>query len=160
MATTYVTRHLNAPRHQVYAALLDGDRIPLWRVPQGMTCLVHEFEAFEGGRVRVSLTYDEPGPAGKTTAHADTYRGRFVTLVPDELVVEVDEFETSDPELRGEMTSTIRLADAPGGTTLTAVHEALPPGLSPADNEAGWRDALDRLAELVESPDRERGPQV
>jgi len=161
MATTHVTRHLTASRSEVYAALLDRDRIPLWRVPRGMTCVVHEFEAVEGGRVRVSLTYDEPGPAGKTTAHTDTYRGRFVTLVPDELVVEVDEFETSDPGLRGEMTSTIRLADDPdGGTVLTAVHEDLPPGLSPADNEAGWREALDRLAELVESPDQKRDPQA
>lgn len=49
MATTQVTRHLNAPRSEVYAARLDGDRIPLWRVPQWMTCVVHEFEAFEGG---------------------------------------------------------------------------------------------------------------
>ena len=152
MATTHVTRHLSAPRSEVYAALLDGDRIPLWRVPRGMTCVVHEFEAVEGGLVRVSLTYAEPGPPGKTTAHTDTYRGRFVTLVPDELVVEVDEFETSDPDLQGQLTSTIRLADDPdGGTVLTAVHEDLPPGLSPTDNEAGWREALDQLAELLES---------
>jgi hypothetical protein len=71
--------------------------------------------------------------------------------VPDELVVEVDVFETTDPALQGEMTSTIALADAEdGGTELTAVHDGVPDGVAPADNELGWRTALDRLAALVE----------
>ncbi len=71
-------------------------------------------------------------------------------LVPNKEVVEVDEFETTDPTLRGEMTITITLADADGGTDLLAVHEGLPRGLSPTDNEAGWRMALAKLAALVE----------
>ena len=66
------------------------------------------------------------GQPGKTTAHTDTYRGRFVRLVPDELVVEADEFETEDPAFRGEMTITITLADAGDGTDLVAVHEGFP----------------------------------
>jgi hypothetical protein len=49
-----------------------------------------------------------------------------------------------------EMTITIALADADGGTELVAVHEGLPPGLSPTDNETGWRMALDKLAALAE----------
>jgi uncharacterized protein YndB with AHSA1/START domain len=130
--------------------LLDPAAVARWKVPEGMTCRVHEFDAREGGTLRVSLTYDEPGPQGKTTAHTDTYRGRFVRLVPGELVVEVDVFETDDPALQGEMTSTITLADADGGTELAAVHEGVPDGVAPADNELGWRMALDRLAELVE----------
>jgi len=48
------------------------------------------------------------------------------------------------------MTITIALADADGGTELVAVHEGLPPGLFPTDNETGWRMALDKLAALVE----------
>jgi hypothetical protein len=64
----------------------------------------------------------------------------------------VDEFETEDPALRGEMTITITLVDADGGTEIVAVHEGVPPGVSPADNELGWRTALDRLAALVEGP--------
>jgi activator of Hsp90 ATPase-like protein len=74
-----------------------------------------------------------------------------VKLVPNEQVIEVDEFETTDPALRGEMTITITLADANGGTDLLAVHDGLPPGLSPADNETGWRMALAKLAALVEA---------
>ena len=50
------------------------------------------------------------------------------------------------------VTMTIRLSDADGGTELVAVHEGLPAGLSPADNELGWREALARLAALVEAP--------
>ena len=150
VTTTRVSRHVHAPRAAVYRALLDPAAVARWKVPEGMTCRVHEFDAREGGTLRVSLTYDEPGPQGKTTAHTDTYRGRFVRLVPGELVVEVDVFETDDPALQGEMTSTITLADADGGTELAAVHEGVPDGVAPADNELGWRMALDRLAELVE----------
>jgi uncharacterized protein YndB with AHSA1/START domain len=74
-----------------------------------------------------------------------------VTLVPDERVVETVEFETPDPVMRGEMTITIALADVEGGTAITAVHDGLPPGLSPADNETGWRMSLGKLAALVEA---------
>jgi uncharacterized protein YndB with AHSA1/START domain len=71
--------------------------------------------------------------------------------VPNERVVEVDEFETADPALRGEMTITITLRDADSGTEVVGLHEELPPGVSFADNEAGWRMALARLAALVEA---------
>ena len=143
---------IRAPRERVYHALVDPVSVARWRVPAGMTSEVHEFDAREGGAVRVSLTYDAEDRTGKTVGRTDTYRGRFVRLVPNELVVEVDEFETDDPALRGEMTITIRLSDADGGTELLAQHEGLPEGVSPADNETGWREALARLAALVESP--------
>jgi uncharacterized protein YndB with AHSA1/START domain len=73
-----------------------------------------------------------------------------VKLVPNEHVVEVDEFETTDPSMRGAMTITITLRDVEGGTELSAEHERLPPGVSTADNETGWRVALAKLAALVE----------
>jgi uncharacterized protein YndB with AHSA1/START domain len=149
--TTSSQRLIAAPRAEVYAALVDADAVAQWRVPAGMTADVHVFDPRPGGAVRISLTYDAPDARGKTTAHTDTYRGRFVELVPNERVVEVDAFETDDPALEGEMTSTIELADADGGgTLLTASHAGLPPGLSEAANAEGWREALDRLAALVE----------
>src|SRR5881398_3754935 len=106
-------------------------------VPTGMSSHVHAFDAREGGAFRISLTYDAPTGTGKTTAHTDTYHGRFVKLLMNEQVVEVDEFETTDPALRGEMKITITLSDADGGTDVLGVHEGLPPGVSVADNEAG-----------------------
>jgi len=151
MTTTRISRRVNAPRPKVYRALLDARAVATWMVPTGMTSQVHAFNPREGGTFRISLTYDAPTGAGKTTAHTDTYHGRFVKLVPDEEVVEAVEFETSDPALQGEMTITITLADADGGTDLLAVHDRLPSGLSPADNEAGWRSSLAKLAALVEA---------
>jgi uncharacterized protein YndB with AHSA1/START domain len=151
MRSTRISRHVNAPRSSVYSALVDANAIAQWKVPTGMTCHVHAFEGREGGTFRISLTYDAPTGVGKTTARTDTYHGRFVELVPNERVVEVDEFETADPALRGETTITITLTDADGGTDLSAVHDGLPRGVSTADNEAGWRSALDRLAALVEA---------
>jgi uncharacterized protein YndB with AHSA1/START domain len=150
VAATRITTIIGAPRDRVYAALLDPVAVARWKVPAGMTSAVHEFDAREGGGIRVSLTYEAPDREGKTEGRTDTYRGRFVTLVPDELIVEADEFETDDPALRGEMTVTIRLSDAPAGTELVAVHDGLPAGVSPADNELGWREALARLAALLE----------
>ena len=141
---------MNAPRTIVYRALLDARAVATWMVPTGMTSHVHAFDAREGGSFRISLTYDTPTGTGKTTAHTDTYHGRFVKLVTHEQVVEVVEFETTDPTLRGEMTITITLADADGGTDVLAVHERLPRGLSTTDNQAAWRSSLAKLAAFVE----------
>ena len=153
MSSTRISRRINAPRGLVYRALLDVRAVATWRVPDGMSCRVHAYDPREGGGFRISLTYDSPTTTGKTSAHTDTYHGRFVTLVPNELVVEAVEFETTDPALRGEMTITTTLADTEdgAGTELAAVHDRLPPGLSRADNEAGWRSSLAKLAAFVEA---------
>jgi uncharacterized protein YndB with AHSA1/START domain len=102
MASTCISRHMNAPRARVYKSLIDAGAIAKWKVPTGMTR-------------------------------------------------QVDEFETANPALRGEMTITITLLDADSGTNVLAVHDGLPPGLSASDNEAGWRMALDKLTDLVEA---------
>lgn len=93
---TQVSRHIRAPRSVVYRALVDAEALATWRVPSGMSSQVHEFDAREGDAFRISLTYEGPGGAGKSGARTDTYHGRFARLVPDELVVEVFEFETAD----------------------------------------------------------------
>lgn len=147
---------MNAPRASVYQALLDARAVATWMVPTGMTSHVHAFDPREGGSFRISLRYDAPTQTGKTTADTDTFHGRFVKLVPNEQVVEVVEFEAPDPALRGEMTIRITLADAAGGTDLLAEHDGLPPGLSAADNEVGWRMSLAKLAALVEAGVRTR----
>lgn len=151
MSTIRITRRIKAPRALVHGTLLDAGAVAQWKVPDGMTCHVHEFDAREGGAFRISLTYDRPTGAGKTTPHTDTYHGRFEKLLPNEQIVEVDEFETDNPDLQGEMTITITLADTDGGTDLVAVHEELPRGVSPADNELGWRMSLAKFAALVEA---------
>jgi uncharacterized protein YndB with AHSA1/START domain len=142
--------HINASRSVVYSALLDARAVAIWKVPDGMTCQVHEFDAREGGTIRISLTYDKPTGTGKTSAHTDTYLGRFMKLVPNEQVVEVDEFETKDPALSGEMTITYTLTESNGGTDVLYVHDGIPRGVSTADNEIGTRIALEKLVKLVE----------
>ena len=98
----------------------------------------------------MSLTYDAPDATGKTAGRTDTYCGRFLRLVPDELLVEAVALETDDEGLRGEMTITTTLADAGAGTDVTMLHEGLPQGVPPEDNETGTAMALAKLAALLE----------
>ncbi|QWB27264.1 MULTISPECIES: SRPBCC family protein [Streptomyces] len=152
MYTTRVSGHVDAPRPAVYRALLSAEAVERWRVPDDMRAEVHEFDAREGGRFRVSLTYDAPGATGKSAAHTDTYHGHFARLVPDEQVVEVLAFESADPAMSGPMTMTTTLTDAQGGgTDVLVVHEGIPDAVPAADNETGTRMALANLARYVET---------
>jgi uncharacterized protein YndB with AHSA1/START domain len=149
--STRVERWIEAPPERVYEALLDADAVAAWRVPEGMSSQVHEFEPRVGGRVRVSLSYDDASGVGKTSGRTDTYSGVFTELIPGRRVVEVDEFETDDPALRGPMTMTFELTSEHGGTRLVGTHDGVPEAVSEEDNQAGWRSSLDRLAALVET---------
>jgi uncharacterized protein YndB with AHSA1/START domain len=151
MTRTRVVRRIRASRESVYRALVDADAVAAWRVPDGMSAFVHEFDARVGGSFRVSLTYESPQGRGKSAAHTDTYRGRFVELVPNERLVEELEFETSDPAFAGPMRMTTTLSDADNGTDVAVVHDGIPPGVSAQDNEIGTEMALGKLAALVES---------
>ncbi|WP_067573444.1 SRPBCC domain-containing protein [Nocardia acidivorans] len=150
MNSTRVEWFVSAPRPNVFRALLDARSVRTWMVPDGMTSRIHEFDPRVGGRFRISLSYDIPTAAGKTSAHTDTFHGHFVRLVPDTEVVQSVEFETENPDLRGEMTITYSLESERGGTRVIARHENLPPGLSPDDNGIGFRMSLAKLADLAE----------
>jgi hypothetical protein len=88
-------------------------------------------------------------------SRADVYRALLdaaavaTWMVPNGMTGYVHSFN-ADPEMRGEMTVTYMLVDADGGTDVLAVHDNLPPGLSPTHNETGWRMALAKLARFVE----------
>jgi len=147
---TRVRWHFQAPRAVVFRALLEARAVAVWMAPAGMTSEVHAFDPREGGSFRITLRYLGAAGVGKTTGDSDTFHGRFLRLVPDEEVVEAVQFESKDRDLKGEMTIRLTLSDADGGTDLLAVHEGLPRGVSPRDNEAGWRSSLGKLAALVE----------
>ena len=151
MYSTQVSQLVKAPRSAVYRALLDPAAVAKWRVPTGMSGHVHEFDAREGGSLRVSLTYEAPDKTGKSMAHTDSYHGHFVKIVPDKQVVEVVEFETDDPALRGAMTMTTTLTDVDGGTEVVVVHDGIPDAIPAEDNETGTRMALANLARLVQA---------
>lgn len=149
---TPVGRHIRASREEVYRALLDPRSVQRWRVPDDMTSRVHQLDAREGGAIHVSLSYRDGTRPGKSDGATDTYRGRFVELIPGRRVVEAIEFETDDPAMRGELRVTTTLADAPGGgTEIEMSFDGLPPGVRPQDNETGTRMALAKLAALLES---------
>ncbi|ODT98548.1 MAG: polyketide cyclase [Pseudonocardia sp. SCN 72-86] len=149
--STSVSLLVRAPRAAVWRALVDADAIARWRVPDGMSCEVHEFDAREGGRFRISLTYSDPDAVGgKTDAHTDTYHGVFTTMRAEDQLVETLEFESDDLAAGGTMVQTTTLSDSPGGTEVTIAHDGIPEAVSPADNEAGTRMALANLAAFVE----------
>jgi hypothetical protein len=105
----------------------------------------------EGTWFRITLTREMPGPAGKSSELTDTYVSQFVERVPDTLVVERIEFESSDPALRRPMTMTTTLVDVDGATDVTVVHEGVPDEIPRADNEVGTRMALANLARFLNS---------
>ena len=153
MSTTRLSRHVAAPPHPVYAALISPEDLVRWMVPDGMTMTIHHLDARPGGAFRISLTYDAPTDTGKSDAQTDSYHGHFVELVPGERVVQTMEFESDDPSMHGVMTATYSLAPATdGGTDLVAVHADVPPGIRPEDNEEGWSQSLAKLAALVTQP--------
>ncbi len=149
---TLISRVIHAPRKAIYQAFLDPEAVAAWLAPDTMRGRVHAFDPREGGRFRISLTYQNPGDAqrGKTAGDTDTYHGRFITLVPYEKIVEVIQFETQAPGFAGEMTLTVRLAEVEGGTEVSLLYENVPAGIRPEDNEAGSRQSLQKLAALVE----------
>lgn len=153
-ATTSVSKVINAPRQRVYQSFLSGDAVASWLAPEGMRATAHRFEPRAGGEIRMSLTYlnvaDTPdGKGGKSTADTDTFRGKFVELVPDEKVVWLTEFESSDPAFAGAMTLIWSFADAVAGTEVTVRCENIPRGVRPEDNEEGSRSTLEKLAAFL-----------
>src|SRR5947209_19076610 len=101
---TVVSTLINAPPEAVYRAFIEQDAIAAWLPPGTMGGIVHAFEAREGGAFSMSLVYpDDEAPHGKTSARTDTFRGRFVKLIPHEQVAWATEFESADPSPAGEM---------------------------------------------------------
>jgi uncharacterized protein YndB with AHSA1/START domain len=108
----------------------------------------------------MSLTYLDrlDSPRGKTSEDTDTFEGRFVELLPYEKIVWVVEFESPQPDFAGEMKITWSLADAGGGTEVTALSEDIPEGIRLEDNETGSRSSLRKLAAFIERGTNDRAP--
>lgn len=151
-ASTRVSMLIKAPRQAVYEAFLDRDAVASWLPPATMRGQVHAFDPREGGTFRISFTYlsTEGSSGGKTSYATDTFHGIFVTLVPYEKIVEVIEFESQESGFAGEMSVTVGLVDADGGTEVTVLCEDIPNGVRPEDNETGWKSSLQKLAALLE----------
>jgi uncharacterized protein YndB with AHSA1/START domain len=143
---------IRAAARDVYAAFVDPDALVAWLPPDGMTGRMHAFDARVGGGYEMSLYYppDAAGAPGKSAEHEDRVAVRFVALEPPRRLVESVRFASDDPAFAGEVTLTVTLEDAPGGTAVTMAFDGLPPGVRPEDNDAGARASLAQLARRLE----------
>jgi uncharacterized protein YndB with AHSA1/START domain len=134
-------RVLTAPPERVYRAFLDAAAIAKWLPPNGFTCTVHELDARVGGRYRMSFTNFSSG-----NSHA--FGGEYIELVPGQRIRYNDRFD--NPDLPGEMTTTIEFTAVSVGTNLTVVQEGIPDAIPVEMCYLGWQESLVLLAKVVE----------
>lgn len=144
--TVRLHRVLRAPPERVYRAFLDAAAMAKWLPPNGFTGTVHHLDARVGGTFRMSFT-------NFTTAQSHAFGGEYLELVPHERICYTDRFD--DPELPGEMKSTVSLRAVSGGTDLSVVQEGIPAAIPVEMCYLGWQESLVLLAKLVEAEIRE-----
>lgn len=140
-STIRLHRVLAAPPERVYRAFLDPGAICKWLPPNGFTCTVHELDAKVGGRYRMSFTN-----FGTGNSHA--FGGEYLELVPGERLKYSDRFE--DPNLPGEMTTTVTLKKVSVGTEVQIVQEGVPDVIPAEACYLGWQESLALLKNVVE----------
>ena len=145
MATSTIRLHrvLRAKPERVYRAFLTPEAVARWLPPYGFTCSVHEMNAKVGGTYRMSFTNFSTG-----TGHS--FGGEYRELIPGEKIVYTDRFD--DPNLPGEMRTTVTLRAVSCGTELHIVQEGVPEVIPPEMCYLGWQESLEQLANLV-NPD-------
>jgi uncharacterized protein YndB with AHSA1/START domain len=135
-------RVLRAAPEKVYRAFLDADAMVKWLPPNGFTAKVHHMEPKVGGTHKMSFT-------NFTTGRRHSFGGEYLELVPHERIRYTDRFD--DPNLPGEMHTTITLKKVFCGTELNVVQEGLPAVIPPEACCLGWQESLTLLAKLVEA---------
>ena len=143
MATSTISLHrvLKAPPERVYRAFLDPAALCKWLPPNGFTCTVHELDAKVGGKYRMSFT-----SFGSGNGHS--FGGEYLELAPAKRIVHTDRFD--DPNLPGEMVTTIAFVKVSCGTELHVTQEGVPAAIPPEMCYLGWQESLALLALLVE----------
>lgn len=144
MATGTVKLHrvLKAPPERVYRAFLDPAAMAKWLPPNGFTGTVHQMDAKVGGTYKMSFT-------NFNTGQTHSFGGRYVELIPGQLLKYTDVFD--DPNLKGDMVTTITLKKALGGTDLSVTQEGIPEMIPTDMCYLGWQESLVLLAKLVEA---------
>ena len=144
MSTNTVKMHrvLRATPERVYRVFLDADAMVKWLPPNGFTGKVHHVDAKVGGTYKMSFT-------NFSTGHSHSFGGRYLELVPHERIRHTDKFD--DPNLPGEMLTTVNLKKVSVGTELDIVQEGIPEAIPLEACYLGWQDSLTLLAQLVEA---------
>ena len=140
--TIRLHRVLQAPPERVYRALLDAKAMVKWLPPHGFTGQVHHLDAKVGGTYGMSFT-------NFTTQKSHSFGGEYLELTPNERIRHTDKFE--DPNLPGEMQTTITLQQVSVGTELSIVQEGVPAVIPAEACYLGWQESLTLLAKLVEA---------
>ena len=139
--TVRLHRVVRATPERIYRAFLDPDAMAKWLPPYGFTCKVHQMDVAVGGRFRMSFTNFASGDG-----HA--FGGEYRELVPHERIRYSDKFD--DPNLPGEMETTVSLRAVACGTELTIVQDGIPEVIPVEMCYLGWQDSLAQLMKLVE----------
>ena len=134
-------RVFRAPPERVYRAFLDADAMAKWLPPYGFTCKVHHMEAKVGGTFKMSFT-------NFTNGQSHSFGGSYRELVPSEKIRYTDVFD--DPNLPGEMQTTVVLKAVSCGTDIEIVQEGLPEMIPVEMCHLGWQESLAQLKRLVE----------
>jgi uncharacterized protein YndB with AHSA1/START domain len=144
MSTNTVKLHrvLRAKPEKVYRAFLDPDAMVKWSPPHGFTGKVHQIDAKVGGTYKMSFTNFSSG-------HSHSFGGEYLELVPNQRIRHTDKFD--DPNLPGEMRTTISLKQVSVGTELDIVQEGIPELIPLEACYLGWQESLALLAQLVEA---------
>jgi uncharacterized protein YndB with AHSA1/START domain len=144
MSTNTVRLHrvLRATPERIYRAFLDADAMAKWLPPNGFTGKVHHLNAEVGGTFKMSFT-------NFTTGHSHSFGGEYLELVPNERIRHTDKFD--DPNLPGEMRTTVSLKKVSCGTELDVVQEGRPGAIPVEACYLGWQESLALLAQLVEA---------
>jgi uncharacterized protein YndB with AHSA1/START domain len=140
--TVRLHRVLRAPPERIYRAFLDADAMTKWLPPNGFTGKVHHLNAEVGGTFRMSFT-------NFTTGNSHSFGGEYLELVPNERILHTDKFD--DPNLPGEMRTTVSLKKVFCGTELDVVQEGIPSAIPTEACYLGWQESLTLLAQLVEA---------
>jgi len=140
--TVRLHRVLRATPERIYRAFLDADAMAKWLPPNGFTGKVHHLDARVGGTYKMSFT-------NFTTGTSHSFGGTFLELKPHELLRYNDRFD--DPNLPGEMVTTVRLSQVSCGTEINITQEGIPAMIPAEACYLGWQESLTLLAKLVEA---------
>jgi uncharacterized protein YndB with AHSA1/START domain len=140
--TIRLHRVIRATPEKIYRAFVDPDAMAKWLPPNGFTGKVHQMDAKVGGSYKMSFT-------NFTTGKSHSFGGRYVELAPHERIRYTDKFD--DPNLPGEMQTTIALKPVSSGTELNVVQEGVPAVIPAEACYLGWQESLTLLAKLVEA---------
>jgi len=140
--TIRLHRVLRATPERVYRAFIDAAAMSKWLPPNGFTGQVHHIDAKVGGTYKMSFT-------NFTTGTSHSFGGEFLELTPHERIRYTDRFD--DPNLPGQIQTTISLNKVSVGTELNIVQEGVPAAIPAEACYLGWQESLTLLAKLVEA---------